>query len=156
MNPFNPPLAEGIRRFGFRKWYERELLSSHAHMLLAVLGATPRQVRITDDRVRDVKAHLDAIAFDTLVREHALAGMVGLSIPQLNRLFVKDTGVTPMGYFAQRKLAHAKLLLINSATPVKQIGYELGYRAPANFTNWFRSKTAVSPRTFRRQATGST
>lgn len=36
-NPFNPPLAEGVRRFGFRKWYERELLSSHAHLLLAVL-----------------------------------------------------------------------------------------------------------------------
>lgn len=36
-NPFNPPLLEGVRRFGFRKWYERELLSSHAHLLLAVL-----------------------------------------------------------------------------------------------------------------------
>ncbi len=38
-NPLNPPLAEGIRRLGFRKWYERELLSSHAHMALAVLAA---------------------------------------------------------------------------------------------------------------------
>ncbi len=38
MNPFNPPLAQGIRRFGFRKWYERELLSGHAHMALAVLA----------------------------------------------------------------------------------------------------------------------
>ena len=37
-NPFNPPLAIGVRRVGFRKWYERELLSSHAHMVLAVLG----------------------------------------------------------------------------------------------------------------------
>lgn len=37
-NPLNRPLAEGIRRVGFRKWYERELLSSHAHMLLAVLA----------------------------------------------------------------------------------------------------------------------
>ncbi len=36
-NPFNPPLAEGVRRYGFRKWYERELLSSHAHLLLALL-----------------------------------------------------------------------------------------------------------------------
>lgn len=36
-NPFNPRLAEGVRRFGFRKWYERELLSSHAHLLLALL-----------------------------------------------------------------------------------------------------------------------
>jgi len=37
-NPFNPPLAEGVRRYGFRKWYERELLSSHAHLLLTVLA----------------------------------------------------------------------------------------------------------------------
>ncbi len=38
-NPFNPCLAEGVRRFGFRKWYERELLSSHAHLLLTILCA---------------------------------------------------------------------------------------------------------------------
>ena len=37
-NPLNAPLATGVRRVGFRKWYERELLSSHAHMVLAVLG----------------------------------------------------------------------------------------------------------------------
>lgn len=37
MNRLNPRLAEGIRNVGFRKWYERELLSSHAHMLLAFL-----------------------------------------------------------------------------------------------------------------------
>lgn len=38
-NPLNRPLAEGIRQLGFRKWYERELLSSHAHMTLAILAA---------------------------------------------------------------------------------------------------------------------
>ena len=27
-------LAEGIRKHGFRKWYERELLQSHAHLAL--------------------------------------------------------------------------------------------------------------------------
>ncbi len=37
-NPFNPPLDVGVGRFGFRKWYERELLSSHAHMVLAFLS----------------------------------------------------------------------------------------------------------------------
>ena len=37
-NPFNPHLADGVGRFGFRKWYERELLSSHAHMVLAFLS----------------------------------------------------------------------------------------------------------------------
>ena len=34
-------LAQGIRTIGFRKWYERRLLTGHAHLaavLLAVLG----------------------------------------------------------------------------------------------------------------------
>jgi hypothetical protein len=30
-------LAEGIRKHGFRKWYERELLQSHGHLVLAFL-----------------------------------------------------------------------------------------------------------------------
>jgi hypothetical protein len=37
-NLLNSRLAEGVRRVGFRKWYERELLSSHAHMVLAFLS----------------------------------------------------------------------------------------------------------------------
>ena len=42
MNPLSDrsksKLADGIARVGFRKWYERELLSSHVHMLLAFLS----------------------------------------------------------------------------------------------------------------------
>lgn len=34
----NRRLSDGIRRVGFRKWYERELLSSHAHLILAILS----------------------------------------------------------------------------------------------------------------------
>jgi formate dehydrogenase maturation protein FdhE len=30
-------LEEGIPKLGFRKWYERELMQSHAHMVLAFL-----------------------------------------------------------------------------------------------------------------------
>jgi hypothetical protein len=30
-------LTEGIRRLGFRKWYERELMNSHAHMALTFM-----------------------------------------------------------------------------------------------------------------------
>jgi hypothetical protein len=34
----NPPLAEGIRRYGFRKWYERELIFSHIYLALALVA----------------------------------------------------------------------------------------------------------------------
>lgn len=30
-------LSDGIRRIGFRKWYERTLLASHAHLVLCFL-----------------------------------------------------------------------------------------------------------------------
>lgn len=32
------PLAERMGRLGFRKWYERELLSGHAHLVLSILS----------------------------------------------------------------------------------------------------------------------
>jgi tRNA(Ile2) C34 agmatinyltransferase TiaS len=32
-------LAEGIRKHGFKRWYERELMQSHAHLVLAFLSA---------------------------------------------------------------------------------------------------------------------
>ena len=31
-------LAEGIRKHGLRKWYERELLLSHAHLALCIIS----------------------------------------------------------------------------------------------------------------------
>lgn len=31
-------LAQGIRTIGFRKWYERRLLTGHAHLALVLLG----------------------------------------------------------------------------------------------------------------------
>lgn len=36
--PLPRGLAEAFSRAGFRKWYERELLSSHAHLVLAFLS----------------------------------------------------------------------------------------------------------------------
>ena len=38
-NPLNSRMADGVSKVGFRKWYERELLASHAHMILAFLSA---------------------------------------------------------------------------------------------------------------------
>ncbi|MCU7373728.1 hypothetical protein PEC18_23600 [Paucibacter sp. O1-1] len=32
-------LADSIRKHGFKRWYERELLSGHAHLVLAFLSA---------------------------------------------------------------------------------------------------------------------
>lgn len=59
-------LIEGLRKHGFRKWYERELLQSHAHLLLlfvcsvgllASFGVYSRNASLAD-RAIDVGAIL--------------------------------------------------------------------------------------------------
>lgn len=53
---------DSVKRIGFRKWYERQLLSSHAHMVLAFLSAIAivgsmeafRTSKAADDRLVDV------------------------------------------------------------------------------------------------------
>ncbi len=37
-DPTASSLAEAVTRVGFRKWYERELMRGHAHLLLALLS----------------------------------------------------------------------------------------------------------------------
>ena len=59
-------LSDGIRRHGFRKWYERELLQSHVHLALTFLcavglfGAFEAAMQFTGwtDRVVDALAIL--------------------------------------------------------------------------------------------------
>jgi hypothetical protein len=59
-------LSDGIRRHGFRKWYERELLQSHAHLALTFLcavglfGALEAAMHFTSwaDRIIDALAIL--------------------------------------------------------------------------------------------------
>ncbi len=62
-NPLNAPLAEGVTRVGFRKWYERELLSSHAHMVLAFLGLIAVFATLEASRAGSMGERLMNIAF---------------------------------------------------------------------------------------------
>lgn len=39
MSMWRVGLADGIRTLGFRKWYERELTASHAHLALTFVSA---------------------------------------------------------------------------------------------------------------------
>ncbi|WP_309387618.1 helix-turn-helix domain-containing protein [Cerasicoccus frondis] len=116
------------------------------------LGAELHRVKISDERARLAKVYLDTMPIETPMRETDLAKRIGISVAQLNRIFVKDMGVTPIAYFNDRRFNAAKELLVSSATPIKEICYELGFSDPANFTNWFRAKTKLSPKAFRREA----
>ena len=72
-------LPDGIRKHGFRKWYERELLQSHAHMVLAFvcLVVVFAAFELMSDG-RNVAANVAAIAIGTGVGVWAVRRYVAL------------------------------------------------------------------------------
>ena len=76
-NLLNRPLADGIRHQGFRKWYERELLSSHAHMTLAILAAVAM--------LAIFEAFQGASPFDKLVNTGFVVASAAIALWSLRR-----------------------------------------------------------------------
>lgn len=79
-----------------------------------------------------------------------LADRLGLSLSQLNRLFVAETGKTPLRHFDDRRLEVARNLLRTSTLQVKEIAYAVGFKQPAHFSNWFFKKSEAFPLSCRR------
>ena len=108
--------------------------------------ATERDVRVTkalvlieDHRMRDKFS------------EAELARSCGLSVNQLGRLFRRERGMSPFQYYETRRLELARHALAESALPVKEIGFELGFSSPPHFSNWFAQHTKTGPRDYRVQ-----
>ncbi len=59
------------------------------------------------------------------------------------------TGETPKAYIDRRIILEAKRLLVYSELSVKEIGFSLGFEEPANFNNYFRKHTNLTPVQFR-------
>ena len=127
----------------FAAWFE-----VYCRVMLQ-LGLHPSQMGSIDPRVLAVVEYLDHASFAAPCREADLAARVGLSVSQLNRLFLRHFGSTPRRYLEKRRLENA-LVQIHRSRPVKEIAYELGFKSLPHFSAWFRQNTGSSPTELRR------
>jgi AraC family transcriptional regulator, regulatory protein of adaptative response / DNA-3-methyladenine glycosylase II len=84
----------------------------------------------------------------------ALASQVGLSARQLRRLFLANTGATPVAVHATRRLLLAKQLLTETSLPVTQVALAAGFKSLRRFNSAFREACGMSPTAVRRSGTG--
>jgi AraC-like DNA-binding protein len=84
----------------------------------------------------------------------AAAAEAGLSAFHFLRLFRKVLGVTPHQYLVRSRLRHAARLLADSAKPITDVAYEVGFGDLSNFVRTFHRAAGVSPRGFRGAAKG--
>lgn len=150
----------------------RELQGSHdlkkAHavsLLRAVLVELKRIVR--SESVSPDDTGLPEKRMERLLRElsehsdqlwtlEQMADVCKVRRTQLNTVFKKRTGCTPMEYLTRLRIERAKTLLRVTQNKVIDIAFGCGFGSSQYFANVFRSATGMTPSEYRRHCSGLT
>lgn len=76
------------------------------------------------------------------------ADHVGVSRRQIERLFQKNLGVTPLQYLNNLRLQHGRALLAETNMSVLEVAIACGYGSSSHFSKSYRKKFGVSPHQF--------
>ncbi|MCC5846864.1 MAG: helix-turn-helix transcriptional regulator [Verrucomicrobia bacterium] len=127
----------------FFRWLESyvaaaKLMNSEAMIL-------PSEDPLVEEAVRMLRS----LAHREELKIRDMAERLGISESQLNRRFTRATGTSLHRYYNRLRLEAALNLLRYDKGSLKEIAYEMGFKHPSNFTNWFKANAKVSPRTYR-------
>lgn len=78
-----------------------------------------------------------------------IAGRIGLSIRQLERLFGKHLNASPKKYFLEMRLERARDLLVQTELSVMDVASACGFDNPTHFSRLYRVAFGFSPMTQR-------
>jgi AraC family transcriptional regulator len=107
-------------------------------------GLARWRLRLIDERLAE--SHVDP----TLAE---LAALCKLSVRQLTRGFRVSRGCSIGSYIAERRLDHAKRLLVEGQC-IKVIAGSMGFSSPSSFSYSFRRATGLTPGQFRDRSSG--
>ncbi len=153
-------LIERIIRESRQDAYGRELMMQL--MTMEILVAVARGIREEWEeslRVRTGKAReLVRIARDFIVENHDrditvadAAGYVFLSQGYFTRAFRDETGMSPMSFLMQVRVAHACKLLEQRDIKVSGVALQVGFSSPQRFNAAFRKHMGKTPMEYRKQ-----
>jgi AraC-like DNA-binding protein len=83
-----------------------------------------------------------------------LAAKLGISHTSLNRLFIRELGISPQQYRSIHKMHRAKHYLENTSYSIKEIAARLEYDNQLYFSNDFKKHLGISPKKYRKQTAG--
>ncbi len=103
--------------------------------------------KIKDSRVK--KAFLKIISSTEEISVSDLAKQSGLSLRNLNKLFLSEIGISPKKLMILKKINLAKELLLTSQMTITDISFEVGYNSLSKFISMFQKYTGKLPSEFR-------
>ena len=114
--------------------------------LMAAAGCAPTTPAQADERVLRAAHVLNTLPLTEAWDLEWLAKQAGLSVAQLNRLFVAAFETTPKAYHLERRKRAAEHLLGEQGVAIKQAALALGFSSACYFTAWFRGQFGAPPR----------
>jgi AraC-like DNA-binding protein len=94
------------------------------------------------------------IHFRQLHQVQDYARLLYKSPKTLSNLFGKHHVKSPSEIIAERIYIESKRIILYSDTPIKEIGYSLGFSEPAHFTRFFKKMSSgIAPTEFKKQTT---
>lgn len=80
----------------------------------------------------------------------SIAGVVGISVTSVNRLFRRHLATSPMSWVIDRRIERAARLLSTTDLTVAQVARQSGLADPYYFSRLFRIRIGMAPREWRR------
>lgn len=102
-----------------------------------------------NERVREAVYLIENLPLNQPFTESELASRISLSVSQLNRLFMQETGMTPYAYWDEKRVIAARTALRDSKKSIKSIAYGLGFGSLPHFSKWIKKKLGYPPRQVR-------
>ncbi|GGH03326.1 helix-turn-helix domain-containing protein [Pedobacter zeae] len=102
--------------------------------------------RILEQHYRDLSSGKADLAF----RVQDYANALNLHPNYLSSVIKSKTGKNITTWIAEKTLTEAKSLLQNTAIPIKEISYRLGFAETAHFSNFFKKYEETSPGSYKK------
>jgi transcriptional regulator GlxA family with amidase domain len=124
------------------EWYLRTEMRSGD---LAQRMAARERFGVSNEKLLRALAHMDAHLEEPASRAE-LAGVAGVSVRQLERLFAHHLGATPAEHYLRIRLDRARALLRQTTLSVMEAAVACGFVSPSHFARAYRARFGVSPK----------
>jgi transcriptional regulator GlxA family with amidase domain len=96
--------------------------------------------------------HLMEMSIDRPVDVTDIAGRVGISARQMERLFLDQIGTRPRAFYLQLRVAKAKRMLRQTLNSIQNVALECGFASTSHFCYAYKREFGLAPTGERRRA----